>query len=75
MATVADRLLRSENCFFEIDRDVLAEIGATLGTRAPGSTAASEKIAEAEELAEDVVEVLEDVGSKPAPEVGPPTPA
>jgi hypothetical protein len=42
---------------FELEREILAEIGATLHPAA-AATAASEHIAKAEELAEDVAEVL-----------------
>ena len=63
MAAVADRLLRPKNCFFKLDGDVFAEVSATLGTSAPGPTSTpAEQVAEAEELAEDVVEILEYAG-------------
>jgi hypothetical protein len=53
--------LGSENRFFEIQRDVFAQISAALGATATPA-ASSEHIAESEEVAKDVTEILEDRG-------------
>src|SRR6185437_15775390 len=64
---VGNLLLRSEDCFLKFDGDVFAQIGAALGTcTAASATASAKDVAEPEELAEDVVEVLENAGIKAA---------
>jgi hypothetical protein len=57
----ADLLLNTEESFLELQREIFAQVGAALHTAAAPS-AASEHVAEAEELAEDVAEILEDSG-------------
>ena len=49
----------SEVRFFEFQREILAEVGPALYAIATASTASTEDVAEAEELAEDVAEILE----------------
>ncbi len=54
-------LFGAEGCFFEFDSDVFAEVRASLGpSTTPG--AASEDVAETEELPENVAEVLNYTG-------------
>jgi hypothetical protein len=61
MAANRDLGLRTEERLFEGERQIFAEIGATLNAAAtPSAAAAAEHVAEAEELAEDVAEILED---------------
>jgi hypothetical protein len=52
---------RAEDGFLELQRDILPQIGAALGTAAAAGTAA-EKIAESEEVSEDLAHVLEHRG-------------
>src|SRR5579883_1023006 len=53
----------AEYRFFEIEIDILAQIRTALCARAPAPTAASAKeIAKAEQVAEDIAEILEDHG-------------
>jgi len=54
-------LLHAKESFFKFQVEVFAEVGATLGARASPATAA-EEVAEAEELPEEVAEILEDGG-------------
>jgi hypothetical protein len=49
--------LGAEGCFFELEGQVFAQICAALNPAA--STAATERIAKAEELAENIAQVLE----------------
>ena len=60
----------AENRFLEFQRNVFAKIGAALRPRAAAAAPASEHIAEAEDVAKDVVEVVKDGGveaAEPAP--------
>jgi len=56
-----DLFFDAEESLFEFETQVFAQIGAALDTSATASSP-SEHVAEAEELAEDVAEVLEDAG-------------
>jgi hypothetical protein len=49
----------ARGCFFKRKRHVIAQIGAALSASATAATSAAEEILEAEEIAKDVVEVLE----------------
>jgi len=62
----ANRNLRflSENGFFELQRQIFAEIRAAL--RPGAATTASEQVPEPEEIPEDVVEILERAGIESA---------
>jgi hypothetical protein len=51
----------AEHCLFEFQGDVFTQIGPALGTAAPSRTAA-EKISEAEKVAEDLADILENCG-------------
>ena len=61
VATNLDLLFSAEDCFLKFEVQVFAEIGSALRTTA-APTRSSEQVAEAEELAEDVAEILEDCG-------------
>jgi len=65
MAAHGDTRLCTEGRFFELDRQILAEIGTSLAPAAP-ATAASEHVSEAEELAKNVAEILENAGIETA---------
>jgi hypothetical protein len=54
-------LFHAEESFLELEREIFAQVGTALYTAATAS-AASEHVAEAEELAENVAEILEDSG-------------
>ena len=58
----SDLGVRTENCLLEFESQVFAKIGATLRARTAGAAAASGKhVAEAEELAKDLAEILEGI--------------
>jgi len=59
MTANRDFRFRPEVRFLELEREVLAKVGAALHAIAAAATASSEDVAEAEELAEDVAEILE----------------
>jgi hypothetical protein len=61
MAADGDFLLHAEESFLKFESQIFAEIGAALHSAAAAS-ATAEHIAEAEELTEDVAEVLEHTG-------------
>jgi hypothetical protein len=71
MPTHRNTGLFAEESFFEFQRQVFAKICAALHAAAT-SSASSEHVAEAEELAEDVAEVLEDTGIETTTLSGPP---
>ena len=52
---------RAEHCLFEFQRDVLTQIGTTLGAAAPARTPA-EEISEAEKVSEYLADILKDRG-------------
>ncbi len=56
----------AEDSFLELERQVLAQIGAALRARAAASTLAAKHVAEAEDVAEDVLKVVEDGGIESA---------
>ena len=51
----------AEDCFLELQGDVLAQVRTALGAGAPASSSA-EKIAETEEVPENLAEIIEDGG-------------
>lgn len=56
---------RAENRFLELQCDVLAKIGTTLGAAATAaSPAAAKEVTKPEEVTKDVAEILEDAGIK-----------
>ena len=59
--------LGSEYCFFELQGDIFAQIGSALRTAATtaASSASAKKVTEAEEVAKDVAEILENGGVEP----------
>ena len=61
MAADRDFLLHAEESFLKFESQVFAEIGAALYSAAAAS-ATAERIAETEEFAEDVTEILEHTG-------------
>src|SRR5215469_5299145 len=67
VTTVGDFLFRAEHRFFEFERDVFAKIGAALCPRTAARSAATEQVAKAKELAENIVEILEHAGVKANP--------
>ena len=77
VAADRDASLFPEERFFEFEREIFAQIGTALHPAATAAAASAEQIAEAEELAEDVAEVLEDGGieSRSACRTAPPSPA
>lgn len=67
VTAIRNLLLGPEDRFLKFDCDVFAQVSPTLSTRAAAAAAASAKdVAEAEELAEDVVEILENASVKAA---------
>ena len=55
--------LGPEECFLELERQIFAKIGAALHAAATAATTATpEHVAEAEELSEDIAEILEYCG-------------
>ena len=53
-----DLLGDAEDGFLELQRQVLAQVGAALRARAAMATLAAEHVAKSEEVAEDVLEVV-----------------
>ena len=74
VAADGDLGLLAEYCLLELQGDVLAQIGTTLGTGASAPTAAK-KIAKTEKVAKNLAEILKTVGSNPADPPIPLTPA
>ncbi len=72
MPAVGDLSFGAEDGFLKFNGDIFAEISASLGAGASSrtSTTTSKEIAEAEELAEDVAEILEDSRVKPCTGTG-----
>jgi hypothetical protein len=60
MPAVSDLSLGAESGFFKFDSDIFAKVRSALRARASPAAATSKDVAEAEELAENVVEILED---------------
>jgi len=52
-------LFRAEDCFFKLQIDVFAQVGAALSAAAALASTAAEEIAKSEKVSEDVAEVLE----------------
>ena len=65
VAADSDFGLLAEYCFFEFKCDVLPQIGSALGSAAASRTTAKE-ISEAEEVAKNFADILEDRGIKPS---------
>src|SRR5581483_8878714 len=57
--------LHPERRFLEFEAQVFAQVGATLSAIPPAAAARAEQVAETEQVAEDVAEVLEDGGIEP----------
>ncbi len=75
MAADIHLLLGAEHCFVEFKMQIFAKIGSTLGAAATAS-ALPEHVAESEDVAKDVAEILEDGGIESGgPAHLPPTPA
>ncbi len=59
MPSVSDLGLGAKHGLFEFDGDIFAKVGSPLSASASPAAATSKDVAEAEELAENVVEILE----------------
>ena len=60
MPPYGDFLFDPEDCFFEFQRDVFAQISAALRAAATARAAAAEEIPKAKEIAKDIAEILKD---------------
>ena len=60
VASHSDLRLGAERGLFELQRQIFAQISATLGPCAPTTTSATKEITKTEKVSEDVAEVLED---------------
>ena len=67
VAANSDLSLGTEECFFKLERQILAQVRATLHAAAPPATTPAKQVAKSKELPEDVVEILEDAGIKTHP--------
>lgn len=67
----------SEECLFEFDGEIFAQVGAALytGAAASSSAGATKEVAKSEEVAEDIAEILEDRGIEAWEAPPPPRPA
>jgi hypothetical protein len=59
VATNRHLSLSTEECLFELDRQVFAQIGAALHTAATPSSGPAEQIAEAKQIPKNIAEILE----------------
>lgn len=66
MLAVGNLFFYPEGRLFEFDSDVFPQIGATLRSSSSSRTSSAEEVAEPEEFAEDVAEILEDGGIESA---------
>ena len=64
MAADGDFRLGAEEGLFKFQVDVLAQVGAALGTGATTRTSSAENVSEAKEVAKNVAEILKDSGVK-----------
>jgi hypothetical protein len=63
VSAYGDFRFSSEHRFFEVEGEVLAQVGSALcATATTPATRTAENIAETEEIAKDVAEILEDAG-------------
>ena len=67
MLTVGNLFFNAERRLFKFDRDVFPQIGATLRASSSSRTGPAEEVAEPEEFAEDVAEILKDAGIEARP--------